>query len=144
MTSWRDTASQQSQDDLDGLLNSALPFAQQMLDKNGEFFPYGVALDSDGRVEMVAGWTGSDRPPSTEMIQLLTDGLRQRVSMVRAAAIVADVRAGDSDAIRVELEHSEGAAMAVLLPYKKRRFARGIEYGALAAGTARRQIWPTD
>ncbi|HBX76664.1 MAG TPA: hypothetical protein DEG43_03370 [Acidimicrobiaceae bacterium] len=144
MTSWRDSASQQSQDDLDGLLNSALPFAQQMLDKNGEFFPYGVALDAEGPIEMVAGWTGSERPPSAEVLQVIGDALRTRAATLRAVAIVADVLTDGSEAIRVELEHREGASMTVLLPYKKRRFGQGIEYGDLAAGATHRRIWSTD
>lgn len=141
MVSWRDSASQQAQDDLDGLLNAALPFAQQMLDKNGEFYPYGVVLTDAGEGEMLAGWTGDDHPPSDEVLSLLLEGARQRSSALRAVALVADVRANGGDAIRVELEHREGPVMTVLLAYKKRKFGRGLEYGAMSAGTAQRRVW---
>lgn len=63
MGSWRDDASQQVQDDLDGHLDAALPFATQMLDDHGEFFPYGVALDSAGSERMIAGDPGQGERP---------------------------------------------------------------------------------
>jgi hypothetical protein len=44
--------------------------------------------------------------------------------------------------VRVELEHREGQAIAVLLPYKKKRFGRGVEYLPLATGGAIQQVWP--
>jgi hypothetical protein len=56
-------------------------------------------------------------------------------------ARVADVRTADSDAVRVELEHSEGPSLAVLLPYKKRRLRGGFEYGNLAATVATPAVW---
>jgi hypothetical protein len=57
------------------------------------------------------------------------------------AALVADVRTSDSDAIRVQVEHQEGQAIGVLLPYKKKRFGRGVEYGQMQATGAERQVW---
>ena len=71
---------------------------------------------------------------------LLAEARNMR-SELRAVGICSDVRATDSDAIRVDLEHSEGAAMAVLLPYTKKRFGRGIDYSTLQAGVATNRVW---
>ena len=144
MTPWRDTASQQAQDDLDGLLEPALGFAQQQLDKHGEFYPYAVVVDADGQQRMGAADTGDDRPASPDLITTLFSTLSDERSSLRAAAIVADVRLpeANSDAIRVTLEHSERVALTVLLPYRIRRLGRGVDYGNLQAGAATAFIWP--
>jgi hypothetical protein len=144
--SWRDSVSQSAQDDLDRLLGEALPFAQKMLAKNGEFFPYAIALAADGTARMVAAYEGSENPPSSELLTMLFDGLRRQSSELRGAAIVSDVRIKDpdSDAIRVEVEHIEGAAMAVVLPYRiqKKLLGRDVTYGEMRALSAERRIWP--
>jgi hypothetical protein len=43
--------------------------------------------------------------------------------------------------MQVEIEHREGQAIFLLMPYKKRRLKRGVDYGDLTAGAARPQIW---
>ena len=141
MASWRESASQQAQADLDGLLNAALPFGQQMLETYGEFFPYGVALSVEGEARMVAGYTGDERPPSVDVLSTLVDVLRDQREGLRAAAIVTDVRTADSDAIRVDIEHQEGVAVAVLLPYRKRRLRKQVEYADLAVTAAHPRVF---
>jgi hypothetical protein len=143
MASWRDAASQQAQDDLDGLLDPALGFAQQQLDKHSEFHPYAVVVDTDGQQRMVAADTGDDQPTSADLITMLVASLSSQRDRLRATAIVADVRVAeiDSDAVRVVLEHREGPHLAVLLPYKRRRFGRGFDFGQLQAATVLRQVW---
>lgn len=126
MSSWRDSASQQAQDDLDGLLNATLPFAQQMLAKHGEFYPFGATVAASGETRLLAGEPGQEHPASAEVLALLVAGLRQRRADLRAIAICSDVRLPDKDAVRVELEHRDGHAMAVLMPCKKKRFGRGL------------------
>jgi hypothetical protein len=117
MTSWRGSASQQAQDDLDGLLNASLPFAQEMLDKRGEFSPYAAAITVSGETRLIAGDPGEgEQPTSAAVTQVLVEGLRGERDTLRAAAVVSDVRRSDSDAVRVELEHEEGQAITVLLP----------------------------
>jgi len=142
VTSWRDSATQQAQDDLDGLLDASLPFAQEMLDKHGEFFPYALAVSASGETKDVAGDPGEGEQPSSDaVLRTLVEGLRSERDMLRAAAVVSDVRLSDSDAVRVELEHIEGQALVVLLPYRQRRLRRGIEYGEIRASQGERQIW---
>jgi len=99
--SWRDSASQGRQDDLD------------LFDR-----PAGDAVGGPAR-------------PGSEL---------------RAAAIVSDVRIKnpDSDAIRLEVEHREGVAMAVLLSYRiqKRLIGREVAYGDMIGEAADQKIWP--
>ena len=144
MGSWREKASAEAQSDMDALLTAALPFAQQQLAKHGEFYPYGIALKNDGSVEMLAATTGQERPPSTELLDLLAKGAAARLEQLRAAAFVADVRIGpgQGDAIRVEIEHREGHAIAVLLPYSKKGIGTGVTYGQLIAAAGNHRLWP--
>jgi hypothetical protein len=143
MPSWRDSASQQCQDDLDALLNVTLPFARQMLDKSGELYPSGAAMSSTGETRLLAADSDQDdRPASNAILASLVDGIRQAQADYRAAACCSDVRLSDSNAVRVELEHQEGAAIAVLLPYKKKRIGRGVEFGHLRGAAADKQVWP--
>jgi hypothetical protein len=144
VNAWRDSASAESQSDLDALLNAALPFAQQMLAKHGEFFPYGVAMTRDGQIAMIAGYTGTEKPPSTEVLAVLYEGLRTKGQENRAAAVVADVRlrGEGTDAIQVEVEHREGIALKLFLPYRKKRFGGKLETGEMRGEAGERRIWP--
>jgi hypothetical protein len=129
---------------MDALLNAALPFAKQQLTKRGEFFPYGVAMARDGQIGLVAGYTGTERPPSTEVLDILYEGLRSKAEENRGAAVVADVRlrGEDTDAIQVEVEHRDGIALKIFLPYRKKRFGGGLETGQMRAEGGERRIWP--
>lgn len=119
-----------------------LPFAQQMLAKSGEFYPFGAAVTADGETRLLAGDPSQgEHPPSADVLSTLLSGLRQTRADLRAVAICSDVQLTDTDAVRVELEHRDGHAMAVLMPYKMKRLGRGVEYGELRAGTAARQVW---
>jgi hypothetical protein len=144
MTSWRDSASELAQADLDGLLNALLPFAQQELEKLGEFFPFGAIVTADGETRLLGADAMQDeRPDSASIISMLLVDAQNKRAELRALGICSDIRAPDPDAIRVDLEHSEGVAMAVLMPYAKKRFGRGIKYSALQAGVATKQVWTT-
>ena len=53
MTSWRDTASTSAQKDLDDLLNFVVPLAQELLGKNGQFYPFGATMSQAGEASLV-------------------------------------------------------------------------------------------
>ncbi len=131
MTSWRDSASPAAQQDLEGLIEPALGFAQQQLAKYGEFFPYAVVVRADGQTEMIHARPDADdeRPASADVIDACRTTLAERRDQLRAAAVV-------------ELEHAEGPALTILLPYSKKWFGRGIDYGTLQAAAGTRHVWP--
>jgi hypothetical protein len=124
-----------SHPDLDALLNVLLPFAQEMLAKRGEFLPFGASMSQDGEIAMAAASLSDPQTPE-QLLRTLEDGLRTRASAseIRAAGVCADVRIRHpdtdqvSDAIQARLEHAEGEAVDVLLPYRKKLFGR-LTYG---------------
>jgi len=133
-------------DEMDSLLDMLLPFAQQQLEKHGEFFPFAASIDSSGALAMVGVDLGDEHPASTDVIDSLYEALARLAASgeIRAAGICADVRipppgsAEQTDAIRTSIEHAEGDPVEVFLPYTKRRM-RGLQFGGLfaQAGTPR-------
>jgi len=123
--------------DCEALLSSVLPFAQQMLSAHGEFFPFGGAMKPDGKVVPVAGYDGTERPQSVDIISLMKSGLVEaaRKGEYKATAIVFDVKvtlpsSGEkSNAIAVSLNHRDNYSIIVLFPYE-------IDNGNLSIGTA--------
>jgi len=139
VTNWRDTTAEHVQSDLDRLLNRVLPFADEMLVRHGEFYPYGAAITMDGKEQLFAADPGETVDPSpAEVLNSIIDGISDEVSGLRAAALVTDVTNSRGDAIMVHLEHADQLAIAVLLPYARRK---EIEYGDLVATPAAARIW---
>jgi hypothetical protein len=126
-------------DDLDQLLPLLIGFAQDRLQKVGEFYPFGCTMAADGQVSLTAADTGSEHPPSTEVIELLAAGMRAQAAAggIRASGICYDIRLRTddgkaTDAIALSLEHSAGDRVLVVMPYSKGRFS-GWKFGDLAA-----------
>ena len=101
--------------DVEELMNSMLPFGQQMLEKHGEFIPYGAAMTSANEIVSVAGYDGDEKPLSQDIIELLKEGFRSAAEKGEyiATALFFDVRVTlpgsneKSDAIAVALDHKE-------------------------------------
>ena len=137
-------------DELDALLDPLLEFAQEMLRKQGEFFPFGGTITSEGQMSLTAADTGDERPASQDVVELLARGMRAQATAgaIRAAAICYDSRftpkgGAKTDAIAVSLEHRDGDAVLVMQPYSKGRFT-GLTFGQLVAmDPGERRVFPS-
>ena len=141
MGSWRDTASQESQDDLDGLLNAVLPFAEQTLAKHGEMFPFGASVHGDGTIAMLAVDLGGEQSPSQVVLDALYRAAVQSVGSLRAVAFVADVRVTGGDAVRVELEHKDGIGLTLLALYSRSGGEGLVTFEEMTVGVGTRRIF---
>ena len=123
--------------DCEVLMNSVVPFAEQMLSSHGEFLPFGGAMRPSGELVSVAGFDGEEHPQSSDVIRLIKEGFigAARQGQYKATALVYDVRTtlpstGDkSDAIAVSLNHRDSYSVVVIFPYR-------INDGKLTVGTA--------
>jgi len=145
MRSWRDTASASAQEDLDGLLNLVLPLAQELLGKNGQFYPFGATVPDAGEAALIGEDHGlGEYPQPDEALDDLYDETRENAAAIRAAAFVSDVQVNGSDAIRVELEHRDGVALTVLVPYTPLGLKRFPRLGVMSASPGESRVWATD
>jgi hypothetical protein len=126
--------------DLNLLLDKSLGFAHKMLKEHGEFFPFAYSLDLGGKVAMYGVDTGTEHPPSQQVIDILSSHYKKKAEAreLRAVAICMDVRVvppGERDkidAICVGLEHETGEVVDVFEPYRKKWFGR-LQYSELFA-----------
>jgi len=144
MSSWRDNASQEAQNDLDDLFSVSLDAASALLEKNKEFYPFAVSLSIEGEISLIAADTGTEFPDSESLISELKLGLQSDESSIRAAALVADVLIyqGESSAVRVSLEHREGIALELVAPYSLQGLLKKkVQWGDLSAASGEHFVW---
>jgi hypothetical protein len=109
------------------LTSTLVPFAQEMLAKHGEFYPFAATIDKNGKVAQVAGEIGSARPESSELIAFLNEALRVQAArgVIRACGICYNVGArlpgykDKVDAICCHVEHAAAPPVQVFVPYRK-------------------------
>lgn len=143
MDSWRDRAPAALQADLDALFGAAIDAAEHFLGVRGEFFPTGFSTAADGQPDAFSADPGlGEQPPSLEVLAALLEGARTTRDTVRAVALVFDVTLADGgDAVCVQLEHRDGVTLQIHVPYRRRRFRRGVSFGEMGVSYADPQVW---
>jgi hypothetical protein len=117
---------------LNELLNGAVEAAAELLEADGEFDPFALALRHDGEVlhltsdgGHVPNGDGEDEGPDPDaVVESLRNTLRERREELTAIAIVADVTLEDEEdqamtaAIAVSLEHVVEDPISCFVPYE--------------------------
>jgi hypothetical protein len=145
MTNWREGASEEVQDDFDRLAEVTIAAARNFLDQGGDFIPFPMVIKADGELALI----GLEQPvtPSVPNAQNVMKGIvelfRERRGSIRALAIGADVQVPEeaTDAIEVRLEHRDGLAVTVIVPYQIDSLDDTYIYDEPRIQDGDRQIW---
>ena len=111
-------------EELNELLNGALEVASELLEKDGEFEPFALALRNDGEILHLSNEDGDGETPPEDAVEALRAELREARADYRAVAIVADVTLEDDDsqavssAVHVSMEHAVEAPVTCYVPYE--------------------------
>lgn len=126
-------------------LGTALGTAQEHLQQNGGFFPFGVTLSNDDELRIVMIAPGDpDENGEVDAGQMLTDIhelLRQGRDDFKAVAVVSDVSLPDhgSDGIHGAAEHRNGEVRAAIIPYTPT--GDDFAFSAMEPDTHEPSIW---
>jgi hypothetical protein len=148
MVSWRDDASPQAQQDADTLLSTVLELAGERLVKDGGFYPFGAAYTTAGDLVLLDGDPDlGDQPSTDDVLRSLHVGTEQRRDEYRSVALAADVTdtvtGDDRTGVRVEIEHQEGTALVLLVPYTRGPEGQ-LTYGEMEGAVNARRVWAAD
>jgi hypothetical protein len=126
---------------LDGLLDVVLRLATEQIGKQGGFVPFAAGVDDSGQVELVMSEDDLGDGDGERIAGGVRDDVRSRRDGFRAVALAVDVRLPEQgrDGVRVDLEHQEGVALSVVLPYSQA--AGAVEFGDLSASAGTASIW---
>lgn len=145
MSEWPGEASDEVQEDFDRLAEVTIAAAQHFLDLNGDFIPFPMAVKADGELALIG--LEQPQPPTPPDPNEVIDGIvalfRERSGSVRALAIGADIEiaAEAMDAIEVRLEHRDGFAITVIVPYQMDPLDDSYLYDEPRVTPATPRIW---
>ena len=138
--------------ELHDVLGTALAMAQEQLEQNGGFLPFGVTLTDDGELRLVlvtppepGGEEGEDETDgdldAEAMLADVVELLRQGREGFRAVAFASDVMLPEhgSDGIHAAAEHRSGGLLAAILPYEMT--AEGYVYDSVEADGHEAQVF---
>ena len=138
----------EAKEDYNSLLGALMPFAEEMLKKHGEFYPFGAQVSPAGEVSAHAADTGEEMPESEAVIALLVKAFQEaaRSGTTRATGICYDGRIVQDgkkvDAVIVSLEHMSGNASKACVPYSK-GFLGKYKFGEMIVSLEESKIFTT-
>jgi len=114
-----------AKDDAESILNVALPFAEELLVKYGEYYPFAYVMKMDGKIEGVAAYNEKEKPNSQDMINQLKKII---MTLAKENKIVASIIIYDGkitlpesqikkDAIFASIDHKNDYSIVIIIPY---------------------------
>ena len=132
-----------SDEQLAALLQHCGDFAREMIEKNGEFYPFGAEIGVTGELKSLGFWTGEERPAASKLYSYAESVMKAKASSgeILGGAIAVNVNIPPQfeskfeDGIRVLVE-SENLCRLIYQPYligKGGFFGRKrtVEYGEM-------------
>ncbi len=112
-------------EECEDLMDELVPFAEELLRKHGEFFPFGGTMATDGTSAHAHSYDGREQPPSQDVIDLMSKDFRKSAQEggIKACAILFDARVvppgatGKTDAVVVSLDYQDNYSVQVFFPY---------------------------
>jgi hypothetical protein len=113
-----------SQRDWEALILVLVQAAARLLQQTSDFVPFGAWMAPDGPISFLAGYSQQDSPDPEAIVEMLTQALttKARQQQARATGICRPrwltLRGEKIRTIGITLEHSQGQALEIFLPYQ--------------------------
>jgi hypothetical protein len=135
--------------DCKSLVDAVMPLAKQMLDRKGDFSPYGAAMTADGRITSVGTNEGQALPASIAVIRdlkaVFIAGAKERkfkaTALVYKVSITLPASGRQSDVVAVSLNHRDGSSVKLLFPYTIE--SKSAVVGQVIAQKGEADVFPT-
>jgi len=126
--------------DLRLMLESMLRFAEQRQRNGGSVLPFAAMLTREGNVAQLTSPGRKTQPSAQESIRVLEGGLHTltRMGRCKAVGICFDTRSNSApeqtsrEGIHILLEHQDGSAYQVVLPYVENKPAHFVYRDSIA------------
>jgi dihydropteroate synthase len=145
MTSWREALSDGARADVDQLVDSGLAVAKSRLQTLAFFPPVPIFANGQGAIMQVAHDPSllGRKATATEVADDAVEQLKKVRDSARGVALVTSTHLAKerTDAVEVWIEHREGIAVSVILPYQRPTLGGVITFGQLRAFAATRRVW---